>query len=106
MVTTLTPPKKASRRLVARITDELASGRDQEEVVRALTRIDWPESRARDLVALVESRRQQQENGGCLAEETEELEHGSRGTGFLVWLGFLIVFNVLSFLCDWGWIVY
>lgn len=43
-----------------------------------------------------------------IAERQAEIEEeeGGSGMGWLVWIGILILVNVLSFVFDWGFIIY
>lgn len=43
-----------------------------------------------------------------IAERQAEIEEeeGGSGMGWLIWIGILILVNVLSFVFDWGFIIY
>jgi len=39
-------------------------------------------------------------------EKGNIMSNGGGGKGWLIWIGILILFNVLSYAFGWGWILY
>jgi len=116
MVTTNQSQRQRSEFLITEIANELLGGRDPKEITDALERIGWSDREIQGLLEAVDSRIIS--GVGIEAPGARGLRHprgsrpgpqrngGSSESGFLLWIGFLVGFNILSFVFDWGWIVY
>ncbi len=84
------------KELVQDVSGALANGVPPNEIVKGLVESGIPQQDAQSMVSDIAQHMQanaQQQGGGGLP-------------GWVIWIGILILFNVLSHVFNWGWILY
>lgn len=78
------------------VAENLQKGESPEEIVQQLTESGWEEQ---DAIGFVSSIKHQ-------LEEPQHVSQGGGGMGWLVWLGGILLINLLSYLFNWGFWIY
>lgn len=91
------------QQLAMLVAKALNDGDSPQEVVAELVNNGMEQNEAEELVAIVEMQLYQaqhpthhQGGGGG----------GGEGMGWIIWIGLIIGFNVLSQIFNWGWVLY
>ena len=87
----------AIKRAGKKVAAGLAAGRPRTSVAQELVADGWSEVDANELVLAVE---------GSMQENSAKEGGGGRAGGWLVWIGVLVVINLLSWLFGWGFTIY
>ena len=98
----LTPQEQEEmKQIAAHIAESLANGKSQEEVTQQLVDNGWEPGDASQFVNTI---------GARLAEVQshayQEQSGGDGGGRWLVWIGAILLINLLSYLFGWGFWIY
>ena len=80
------------------VAENLQNGESPQEIAEQLVSNGWKEDDAIGFVASIQQRLNQ------AAESSQE--EGGAGMGWLLWIGGVLLFNLLSYLFGWGFILY
>lgn len=88
-----------AQELAILVAQALANGESRESVIADLTNNGWDPAEANEYVTTIEyhlaEARSRQGGAG-----------GGEGMGWLLWIGGLLLFNLLSYLFNWGWMIW
>ena len=83
--------------LVNVVAQGLSNGESPDKMIQQLVDSGWEKSQAEDLVYSVNMQ---------LAEAQSQQSGGGEGMGWLLWIGGILLINLLSYLFNWGFWIY
>ena len=88
-----------AQELALLVAKALANGESRESVIADLTNNGWDPAEADDYVSTIEYHLSQ-------AQHRQSSGGGGEGMGWLLWIGGILLINLLSYLFGWGFWIY
>ncbi len=89
------------QQLASMIANELFAGESREKVIGDLTSNGWGQGAANQFVSEIEYELSQAQ-----AQASHHSSGGGEGMGWLLWIGGILLINLLSYLFNWGFWIY